>query len=193
MQPKGGDWTGASPQRRPFRKINGMRRSSLSVALFERGEKMEDRTGVEHCRPLFCARGSCPLSANAASLAVPSVFLCAGGEEGLPQRMAARKGRSQLFSPYRGPFRKAAAREGASSGREVARRELSAAGHGGDGLVFPVPLGRYGSLLSKGCGDAVKGEEACCPAPSPLRRGFTMRRRILLCPCRTLGERGASN
>lgn len=54
-------------------------------------------------------------------------------------------------------------------------RELSAAGHRGDGLVFPVPLGRYGSLLSKGRA-ATRSKERGAIAPLPCRCAGVLQR-----------------
>lgn len=75
------------------------------------GEKREDRTGVEHGRPLFLHKRALPAVCECHFF---GSFICFSvrGRRGGPTAEDGpleRDGQSRLFSPYRGPFREAAA------------------------------------------------------------------------------------
>ena len=128
-----------------------MRRSSLSVALFERGGKTEDRTGVEHGRPLFLRERALPDVCECRFFITSICFSVRRRREGPTAEDGRWKGTDRVGCSPRTESPSGKLRQGGpSSRREVAKRELSAAGHRGNGLVFPVPLDRCGSLLSKG-------------------------------------------
>lgn len=121
-QPKGGDWTGASPQSRPFRKIDGMRRSSLSVALFERGGKTEDRTGVEYGRPLFLRERALPDVCECRFFITSICFSVCRRREGPTAEDGRWKGTDRVgCSPHTEDPSGKLRQGGPSSGREVAK------------------------------------------------------------------------
>ncbi len=140
VQPKGGDWTGASPQRRPFRKIDGMRRSSLSVALFERGGKTEDRTGVEHGRPLFLRERALP-DVCECRFFITSICFSVRGRRGESTAEDGRwKGTKSAVLPIQRALPESCGQGGASSGREGTKGSYPPQATGVTGWCFRCRL-----------------------------------------------------